>query len=299
MRKGTTMGNAEETIKQENMTQVENERKAEELQKEDNAVKAGNTRKTALITGASGGLGLEFAKIFAKNKYDLVIVARSEGKLYHLKEKLEREHGIKVWVYACDLSKKDAALDVYDFCLENDITIDYLVNNAGFGDQSDFAYSDWVKQYNMVNVNIIAMMQLTQCFLKEMLKRGSGRILNISSVAAFCAGPRMSIYYASKEFVRSFSEALAEEVKGTGVTVTALCPGPTATGFEKAADMSNSKMFTFFHPASPKDVAEAGYKAMMKGEVLHYHGLSVKLMNIASRLMPRSASRKFAKKING
>ena len=131
------------------------------------------------------------------------------------------------------------------------------------------------------------------------IDRHYGKILNLSSVAAFCAGPKMSLYYASKEFVRSFSEAVAEEVEGTGVSVTALCPGPTATGFEKAAEMKDSKMFTFFRAADAKVVAEAGYKAMMKKKFLLYYGFSTKLMNIAARILPRSISRKFAGKING
>ncbi|MFC2373746.1 MAG: SDR family NAD(P)-dependent oxidoreductase [Parascardovia denticolens] len=169
--------------------------------------------QTALITGASGGLGLEFAKILAKKKYDLVLVARNEGKIYSLKNELESEHGISVYPYAADLSAVDAALNVFNYTLENGITIDVLINNAGFGDSGSFADSDWRKQYEMVQLNVVAMMQLTHCFLNPMIEQGHGKILNISSVAAFSAGPYMSIYYATKCFVRSFSEAIAEEVK--------------------------------------------------------------------------------------
>ena len=233
--------------------------------------------KTALITGASSGLGLEFSRIFARNGYDLVVVARSEGKLYKLKADLESAYGIQVFVCSCDLSERDAALDVFDYCLQNDLRVECLVNNAGFGDQSNFLDADWQKQYEMVQVNIVAMMQLTKCFLKPMISSGEGRILNLSSVAAFCAGPRMSVYYA----------------------VTALCPGPTATGFEKAAEMKNSRMFTFFKPASAREVAEAGYRAMMHGRVLYYYGAATRLMNVCSRIFPRRVSREFAKKING
>ncbi|WP_281666851.1 SDR family NAD(P)-dependent oxidoreductase [Parascardovia denticolens] len=169
--------------------------------------------QTALITGASGGLGLEFAKILAKKKYDLVLVARNEGKIYSLKNELESEHGISVYPYAADLSAVDAALNVFNYTLENGITIDVLINNAGFGDSDSFADSDWRKQYEMVQLNVVAMMQLTHCFLNPMIEQWHGKILNISSVAAFSAGPYMSIYYATKCFVRSFSEAIAEEVK--------------------------------------------------------------------------------------
>lgn len=202
--------------------------------------------QTALITGASGGLGLEFAKIFSREGYDLLIIARREGILYKLKSELESQYRNHVEVFACDLSKADAAYEVFNYTLEKNIQIDVLVNNA-----------------------------------------------------AFCAGPKMSLYYASKEFVRSFSEAVAEETEGTGVSVTALCPGPTATGFEKAAEMKDSKMFTFFRPADAKAVAETGYKAMMKNKILLYYGASTKLMNIGARILPRSISRKFAGKING
>lgn len=244
-------------------------------------------------------MGLEFARVYAKNGYNLVVVARSEGKLYQLKSELENTYDVEVTVYAKDLSEKDAGYDVFDFCLENNIQVDVLVNNAGFGDFENFVEADWKKQYDMVQVNIVALMQLTRCFAPKMVKRKNGKILNLSSVAVFCAGSKMSVYYASKEYVRSFSEALAEELKGTGVTVTALCPGPTSTGFEQAAEMKNSKMFTFFKPATAKEVTEAGFTAREKGKVLKYYGMPTKLMNIGARLAPRSVSRKFAKKING
>ena len=241
--------------------------------------------KTALITGASGGLGFEFAKILAGRKYDLVLVARNEGKLYALKNDLETKYGISVYVCAADLSVVDVALDVFNYTLEHELQIDVLINNAGFGDTGCFAESDWQKQYEMVQVNITALMQLTYLFLTPMIERGEGRIMNLSSVAAFCAGPDMSIYYASKAFVRSFSEAVAEEVKGTGVTVTALCPGPTATGFEKAASMkSGSQMFR--RAASAAEVAKSGIKAMEKGKVLLYQGTFTKLMSFGTRLHP-------------
>lgn len=256
-------------------------------------------KRTALVTGASSGLGLEFSNILASNGYDLVVVARNEGRLFSLKKELEEKYPIHVYVCAQDLSLVDAALDVYDYVLENKIIVDVLINNAGFGDFGDFVECDWKKQYEMVQVDIVALMQLTRCFLKPMIERGHGKIVNLSSIASFCAGPRMSIYYASKEFVRSFSEAVAEEVKGTGVTVTALCPGPTSTGFEKTAEMKNSKMFVAIKPATAKDVAEAGYKSLKKGKPLVYYGFPTKAFNILTRIVPRSISRKIAMKING
>ena len=255
-------------------------------------------RKTALVTGASGGLGLEFAKLLAKKKYDLVLVARNEGKLNGIKSELEKEYGITAWVCPCDLSKVDAALEVFRFTQERGLEIDVLINNAGFGDSGKFAACDWQKQYEMVQVDITALMQLTHCFLPGMIERKHGRILNLSSVAAFCAGLGMSVYYASKAFVRSFSEAVHEEVRGTGVTVTALCPGPTATGFEAAADMgSGSKMFQ--KAAKPEDVAKAGLRALGRGRALCYQGTFTKWMSFLCRLVPRSVARRFAAKMDG
>ena len=239
---------------------------------------------------------MEFARLLARKKYDLVVVARNEGKLLQLKNELEPK-GITVHVCACDLSRPDAALDVFNFTLEHGLEIDVLINNAGFGDSGAFADSDWKKQYEMVQVNITALMQLTHCFLPQMINRGSGKILNLSSVAAFCAGPGMSVYYASKAFVRSFSEAVAEEVKGTGVSVTALCPGPTATGFEAAAAMGkDSRMFR--KAALAEDVAKAGLRAMQKNQALCYQGAFTKAMGFLCRLAPRALTRKYAKKMN-
>ena len=249
--------------------------------------------KTALVTGASGGLGLEFARLLAKEYCDLVLVARNEGKLNGIKRELEKEYGITAWVCPCDLSRVDAALGVYQFTQAHDLEIDALINNAGFGDSGKFVECNWQKQYEMVQVDITALMQLTHCFLPGMIGRKHGRILNLSSVAAFCAGPGMSVYYASKAFVRSFSEAVAEEVRGTGVTVTALCPGPTATGFEAAADMgSGSRVFR--KAAKPEDVAKAGLRALRLGKALCYQGVFTECMGFLSRLMPRSVTRKYA-----
>ncbi len=254
-------------------------------------------RKTAVITGASSGLGLEFSRLCAKDGYNLVLVARNESKLYQLKKEFENTYGVDVYVCALDLSKVDATLDVYDYTLEHQLNAEVLINNAGFGDAGKFYQRDWQRQYEMVQLNITALIQLTHCYLKTMVKEGNGKILNLSSVASFSAGPGMSIYYASKEFVRSFSEAMAEEVKGTGVTVTGFCPGPTATGFEKNADMGNhSSMFK--RAATAQDVAKAGYQAMQKGKVLYYHGVYTKCMNIGARLVPRSWSRKYASTMN-
>lgn len=253
---------------------------------------------TALVTGASSGFGLKFAEILAGQGYDLVLTARNEGKLNALKHELESRYQIRAYVCPADLSAKDAALDIFRYTAEHDLKIDVLINNAGFGDSGNFADSGWQKQYDMVQVNIAGMMQLTHCFLKPMIERGYGRIMNVSSVAAFCAGPHMSVYYASKAFVLSFSEAVAEEVKGTGVAVTAFCPGPTATGFEQAASMKKGSVM-FRHAAKAEDAAEDGIRAMLKGKTVRYQGMFTKSASLMSRMMPRMISRKFAGKMNG
>lgn len=254
-------------------------------------------RMTALVTGASGGLGREYAKICAEEGFDVVLVARNKERLETLKGELEQSYGVKAYACPTDLSREDAACDVFDFTEARHIQVDVLINNAGFGDAGAFAQSDWGKQYRMVQVNIVALMQLTYLYLTPMIARGKGKVLNMSSVAAFSAGPYMSIYYASKGFVRSFSEAVAEEVRGTGVTVTAFCPGPTATGFEKAASMgSGSRMFQ--KAANAGEVARDGFAAMMRGVALRYEGAFVRVANIGSRLLPRAITRKFARTMN-
>ena len=222
---------------------------------------------TALVTGASDGLGAEIARILAKEGFDLLLVARSEARLQALKEEVEASFGIEAHTFPADLSREDAALDVYDYVLGRGLRVDVLVNNAGFGDSGAFHESDWQRQRDMVQVNVVALMQLTRLLAPHMVERGCGMVLNLSSVAAFSAGPYMSVYYATKAYVLSFSEALSEELAGTGVTVTALCPGPTATGFESAASMGTSSTM-FRHAASAAEVARDGYAAMRMGKAV-------------------------------
>lgn len=251
----------------------------------------------ALVTGASGGLGAEIARVLASEGFDLLLVARSEPKLQALKVELETAHGIEAQAFPCDLSREDAALDVYDYVLGRGMRIDALVNNAGFGDSGAFHEADWSRQRDMVQVNVIALMQLTRLFVPPMVKRRCGMVLNLSSVAAFSVGPSMSVYYATKAYVFSFSEALAEELKGTGVTVTALCPGLTATGFESAASMgSGSTMFR--HAAGAAEVARDGCKAMHAGKAICLQGVFTKAMAFGSRLVPRALARKVAMRMN-
>ena len=248
-------------------------------------------KQTALITGASSGLGLELAKIFAREGYNLVLVSRSGDKLRILKKELESAYGIQAQVFAKDLAEKDAALDVFHFTAEHRIEIQVLVNDAGFGDFGDFLTCHWEKQYAMVQVNIVALMQLTQCYLKQMVERGEGRILNLASVAAFQPGPLMSVYYATKAFVLSFTEALSVELKSSGVSVMALCPGPTKTEFEVNADLGHSGLFKNLKTASARKVALYGYRQLMKDRIVAVPGMRNKLMVFASKISPRKVVR--------
>ena len=250
--------------------------------------------RTAIITGASRGLGYEFSKILAKEKTNLVLVSRSENRLFEIKEELENKYGIQVHVCALDLSVVDAAKQVYAFTERLNLQIDILINNAGYGDSCSFASCDWDRQYRMIQLNNIALMQMTYYYLPSMIEQGYGKILNVASVAAFSAGPYMACYFASKAFVMSFSEAISEETKGTGVTVTALCPGPTHTGFQKAANLpEDARMFRKADNA--KDVAQAGIDAMEKGKALCYYGLFTKVRGVLRYLFPRYITRKYAK----
>ena len=196
-----------------------------------------------------------------------------------------------------DLAVVDAANHLHQ--QTESFVVDHLVNSAGFGDWSAFLDSYWQCQYEMVQLNVIALMQLTYLYGNEMKSHHFGRILNLSSLAAFTAGPYMASYYATKDFVLNSSQAVAEELRGSGVTVTALCPGPTNTNFETAARMKNSRMFKVFRPANAKDVAEFGYRAMQKGKAVAYYGMPTRLLNFGTQLSSRKTSRKIAAFVNG
>ena len=198
---------------------------------------------TALITGATGGLGREFAMLAAADGCDLVLIARSESALADLGAEIGKKFPVRCYILPCDLSYPGAAQYVFGFVREEGIRVDILINNAGFGDFGPVAESDLARLEQMMQVNMAALVGLTRLLLPSMLAHGYGRILNVASLAAFQPGPLMAVYYASKAFVLSFSEALAFECRGTGVTVTALCPGPTRTGFEKNARAEQSGLF--------------------------------------------------------
>jgi uncharacterized protein len=243
--------------------------------------------KTALITGASGGIGKELAKIFARNGNNLVLVARNSNELKQLASELGQKHNISAKWMAHDLSQPNKPQEIYDQLKKQGIQIDYLINNAGFGHFGYFTKTDWAKEEQLINLNMLALTHMTKLFVKDMITRGYGKIMNVSSTAAFQPGPLMAVYYASKAYVQSFSEALANETKGTGVSVTALCPGPTKSGFEKAAALEESKLFKQLKLASAQDVAEYGFKKMMNGQTVAIHGTLNKIMIAVVKVLPK------------
>lgn len=223
------------------------------------------SKKVALITGASSGIGREFSRIHAAKGGDLVIIARRENKLNELKQELENKYNIKVKVIAKDLTSPQAPIEIYNELKEAGIEVDYLINNAGFGGRGYFHERPMELDLQMIQVNIVTLTTLTRLFLPDFVKRNSGKILNVSLTAAFMAGPLQAVYYASKAYVLSFSNAIAQELHDTNVTVTALLPGATETEFAKTSNMSNTPLFA--KTVSPQGVAKAGYDAMLEGKL--------------------------------
>lgn len=252
---------------------------------------------TALITGASNGIGLELAKVHASKGGDLVLVARNKSKLDELKIVLEKQYRIKVYTIGKDLSAFNAAQEVYDETIQQKIQIDYLINNAGFGDFGMFVETDWNKELQMINLNITTLTQFTKLYLQDMVKRRSGKIMNVASTAAFQSGPTMAVYYATKAYVLSFSEAVDNEVSDKGITVTTLCPGATESGFQAVAAMEESNLVKGKKLPTSKEVAEYGYKAMMKGKTVAIHGFMNWIMANSVRFTPRALVVKITRKI--
>lgn len=257
--------------------------------------------KTVLITGASAGIGYELAHIFAQNKYDLVAAARREDRLIELKTKIEESHGVKVIPVTKDLSLAEAPKEIYEELKNQNTRVDVLVNNAGFGLQGAFKDTDPDAELNMVDLNIRTLTELTKLFLRDMIARHEGKILNVASTAAFLPGPYMSVYYATKAYVLSFSQALAYESKKDGVAVSVLCPGPTETEFQKRAGIENSNLFRggVFPVYSARKVAVAGYKGLMQGKTIIIPGFFNKFGAYSSRLSPSSITNKIVEKMHG
>lgn len=243
--------------------------------------------KTALITGASGGIGYEMAKLFARDHYNLVLVARSADRLNKLADELQRQDGVGVKTVALDLSEAPAPQFLFDQLQREGIVVDVLVNNAGYGSFGEFASMPLQDALGQINLNVAALTALTRLFVSGMVERHSGRIMNVASTAGFQPGPLMAVYYATKAYVISFSEALANELEASGVSVTCFCPGATDTGFAARAGNDKTRLFQKFGPMDAKTVAADGYRGLMKGKTLVISGTKNWLVAESVRFAPR------------
>ena len=250
----------------------------------------------ALVTGASSGIGREFAEICAREHRDLVLVARREGALTELAERLAGTHGVTVTVLAHDLAVPGAPEALVHEVQERGLEVDLLINNAGFGLKGAVADLGAAEQVEMLELNVVALTLLTRLFLDGMRARGTGAILNVASTAGFQPGPLMAVYYASKAYVLSFTEALANELAGSGVTATALCPGPTMTGFATRAGTGGTRLFKG-PTMGAREVAEAGYAALRAGRPLVIPGMRNKVLAFGVRFAPRTTVTRIARKM--
>jgi short-subunit dehydrogenase len=247
-----------------------------------------------MITGASSGLGSEFAKLFARDGFDLVLVARSGAAMEEIAQEAEERHGIEAVVLPKDLSAPGAADDVMANLADRRIAVDALVNNAGFATYGPFAENDPRAVTDMLQVNVGVLTELTRACVPGMVERGWGRVLNLGSVGSFAPAPMTAAYAATKAYVLSLSLALADELRGTGVTVTALCPGSTATGFQSRAEMGDSALVKDKKLPTAQEVAEAGYGAMKKGRPYLVTGTPSRVFAFGSRFLPRTSAARIA-----
>ncbi|MEW6367246.1 MAG: SDR family oxidoreductase [Acidobacteriota bacterium] len=253
-------------------------------------------KKTALVTGASSGIGLELSRLLAADGHNLVLVARNKARLDEIAQDLRGRHGVEVAVMAADLSDPVSARELAAALDARSIEVDVLVNNAGFGMHGVFAEADVDQLLGMLHVNMTSLTYLTRLILPQMIARGTGSVLNVGSTGSFGPCPLMAVYCATKAYVLSFSEALAEELRGTGVSVTALCPGVTETGFQARAKVEKIRM-TQTPMMSAREVAEAGYRAMKQRRALTVPGIANRLLVFSWRLVPRSLGTWVAHKI--
>ena len=255
-------------------------------------------RGAALITGASSGIGLELARLAARDGHHLVLVARSVDRLRALGAELGEEHGVAATIVAADLADPAAPDTVFAECERAGLEVEILVNNAGFGGHGFFADTPLRRELDMVQVNVTALMHLSKLFLTGMVARGRGRILNVASTAAFQPGPLMAVYYAGKAFVLSFSEAIANELDGTGVTVTALCPGPTRSEFLRRAEIEGARLVSgWVKLMDSESVARSGWTAMKRGRRVVVPGVMNKAAVHAIRLTPRRIAAGIVRKL--
>lgn len=244
-------------------------------------------KMTALVTGASGGIGEELARLIAADGHDLVLVARSRDKLERLAAELSEKHKVAARALPKDLARPEAPREIFDELEAEGVPVDVLVNNAGFGTYGPFAQTDARAELDLLQVNVVALTHLTKLFLPPMLARRRGYVMQVASTAAFQPGPLMAVYYASKAYVLHFSEALANELGGTGVVVSVLCPGPTETGFVAAAGMKDSKLFDR-GAMDARTVAVEGYRGMLAGKTIVIPGLRNNLLARAVSFAPRA-----------
>jgi hypothetical protein len=254
--------------------------------------------RAVVITGASGGIGLAFAELFARDGWRPILVARSGDKLDAIADDFKHKHGISSAVIALDLAQAGAAQRLFDAVNALGVEVEALVNNAGFATYGPFADASIEDERQEIVLNVLTLTELTKLFLEPMLARGRGRILNVASTAAFQPGPMMAVYYATKAYVLSFSEALSNELGGSGVSVTCLCPGATATGFGERAKMQASPLFKSPNLADAASVARTGYRAMMAGRRLAIPGLANQAIANSSRFAPRGLVLKISRLFN-
>jgi short-subunit dehydrogenase len=255
------------------------------------------TLQTALITGASSGIGQQLAREFARHGHPVVLVAPVAAEVEDLADALEREFSIRAYPIAQDLTEDDSAMEIFDELSAEGIEVAILANNAGRGQRGKFWETSPETDLEMIRLNVEAVVRLTRLFLPPMIKRGQGRILNTASVAGFEPGPLLAVYHATKAFVLSFSESLATELEDTGVTLTALCPGPTDTDFFAKADMVDTQAFQKANVMAPQTVAEAAYEALMKGQRVVVPGAMNKVMIAGRRVTSEETQAKMNEKL--
>ena len=254
---------------------------------------------TAVVTGASSGIGYEFARLLAAEKYDLVLVARNLDRLNDIHKELQDRHGIRVLVVPADLAREDAAQGVYNEIQSRGMSVDMLINNAGFGYCGPYMEQSWENERDILQVNLISLVRLTRLVLPDMIARGQGYICNVASTAAFFPGPYMAVYYAGKAYLVSYSQALRNELRGSGVRVSVLCPGPTATNFQTVADVAQTRLFQLSSLATARDVAEYGYRCLLKNKAVAIPGWQNRCLVFGARFLPRDTVTAMVRWIQG
>lgn len=250
-------------------------------------------KRTALITGATQGIGYYFSRIMARNKVDLVLIDKDEGLLLDLSLDLYQRYGVRVKFIPFDLSKNNAPFVIYNDVVKDGFHIDYLINSAGVGDLGYFHETDWEKEHEMIKMNVVSLVQLTKLFVNDMLKIGKGRVLNVASTAAFQPGPNRAVYHATKAFVLSFSEAIANELKGSGITVTALCPDPQQSGLQYLAEVEVNKLLRSGKLPKDWEVAEFGFHSMIEGKTVAVSGFMNHLRLNLARLFRKGVPKEY------